>query len=198
MMDGFTSLMQRSFGITLLATFSRSRERLSKSTKRETVVLWTVSFLLLIKKENTPVRPRPQLSYHPVRSTLQRKDSVGNFEKHKMRGLFGVFPNVYLTLNTERRFSMKGIKFLGICILVMGLVLAINQQALAQKVTTLKLAHGYPIPHTRNIVAQKMAELTQNYSQGGIRIEIYPAAQLYRAKEELDALIMGSVDITLH
>lgn len=92
---------------------------------------------------------------------------------------------------------MKGIKFLGICILVVGLVLAINQQALAQKVTTLKLAHGYPITHTRNIVAQKMAELTQKYSQGRIKMEIFPASQLYSAKEELDALIMGSVDITL-
>jgi TRAP-type C4-dicarboxylate transport system substrate-binding protein len=42
-----------------------------------------------------------------------------------------------------------------------------------------------------------MAELAQKYSQGSIKIEIYPAAQLYGAKEELDALIMGSVDITL-
>ncbi len=84
-----------------------------------------------------------------------------------------------------------------IVILAAAMVLAVCQEGLAQKVTTLKLAHGYPITHTRNIVAQKMADLAQKYSQGGVKIEIYPAAQLYGAKEELDALIMGSVDMTL-
>jgi C4-dicarboxylate-binding protein DctP len=92
---------------------------------------------------------------------------------------------------------MKQIKLLALCVMVGTLILLLNQQGFAQKVTTLKLAHGYPITHTRNIVAQKMAELAQKYGEGRIKIEIYPAAQLYSAKEELDALIMGSVDITL-
>jgi len=92
---------------------------------------------------------------------------------------------------------MKQIKLLALCVMVGALILLLNQQGFAQKVTTLKLSHGYPITHTRNIVAQKMAELAQKYSQGSVKIEIYPAAQLYGAKEELDALIMGSVDITL-
>ncbi len=92
---------------------------------------------------------------------------------------------------------MKWINCFGICVLIMGIVFVFNQQCLAQKVTTFKLAHGYPITHTRNIVAQKMAEVAQKYSQGRIKIEIFPASQLYSAKEELDALIMGSVDITL-
>jgi TRAP-type C4-dicarboxylate transport system substrate-binding protein len=92
---------------------------------------------------------------------------------------------------------MERKRFFLISMLALGMIFILCQQVLAQKVTTLKLSHGYPITHTRNIVAQKMAELAQKYSQGSIKIEIYPAAQLYGAKEELDALIMGSVDITL-
>lgn len=92
---------------------------------------------------------------------------------------------------------MKRIKIFGICLLSIVFGLAFHEEVRAQKVTTLKLAHGYPITHTRNIVAQKMAELAQKYSQGRIKIEIFPASQLYSAKEEVDALIMGSVDITL-
>lgn len=92
---------------------------------------------------------------------------------------------------------MKRIKLLGVCVLVLGVFLAFNQPSLAQKATVLKLAHGYPITHGRNIIAQKMAELADKYSQGRVKIEIFPAAQLYSAKEEVDALVMGSVDITL-
>ena len=65
-----------------------------------------------------------------------------------------------------------------------------------QKVTVLKLGHGLDSTHPVHLAMQRMAERTDEYSEGTMRIDIYPAQQLGTERELLELLQIGSLDIT--
>lgn len=65
-----------------------------------------------------------------------------------------------------------------------------------EDVTVLKLGHGLDSTHPVHLAMEYMAERTREYSEGNIRIDIYPGQQLGTERELLELLQIGSVDIT--
>ncbi|MCC5941131.1 MAG: TRAP transporter substrate-binding protein [Balneolaceae bacterium] len=63
-------------------------------------------------------------------------------------------------------------------------------------VTVLKLGHGLDSTHPVHLAMEYMAERTREYSEGNIRIDVYPGQQLGTERELLELLQIGSVDIT--
>jgi len=63
-------------------------------------------------------------------------------------------------------------------------------------VTVLKLGHGLDTSHPVHLAMEFMAERTAEYSEGKMRIDVYPSQQLGTERELLELLQIGSVDIT--
>lgn len=62
--------------------------------------------------------------------------------------------------------------------------------------TILKLGHGLDTTHPVHLAMSYMAEKTAEYSEGSMRIDVYPSQQLGTERELLELLQIGSVDIT--
>ena len=63
-------------------------------------------------------------------------------------------------------------------------------------ITVLKLGHGLDSTHPVHLAMAYMAERAAEYSEGNIRIDVYPGQQLGTECELLELLQIGSVDIT--
>lgn len=63
-------------------------------------------------------------------------------------------------------------------------------------ITVLKLGHGLDTSHPVHLAMEYMAERTAEYSEGKMRIDVYPSQQLGTERELLELLQIGSVDIT--
>jgi C4-dicarboxylate-binding protein DctP len=46
-----------------------------------------------------------------------------------------------------------------------------------------------------NQIQEKFKELLEKYTEGRVKVEIYPGGQLYKQSQEIDALIMGDVQV---
>lgn len=104
---------------------------------------------------------------------------------------------------------MKGKKFiaLAVCIMMSAALLASCSQPAAPapagttaapaKQITLKYGHGNAIEHLCSVYSQEWADLVKEKSNGRITIEIYPAGQLGSLVEMLEAVSLGTLDITL-
>ncbi|VDS07158.1 C4-dicarboxylate-binding periplasmic protein precursor [Paracoccus haematequi] len=67
--------------------------------------------------------------------------------------------------------------------------------ALAQDQITIKFSHVVAPDTPKGKGAQKFKELAEQYTDGRVTVEIYPNSQLYKDKEELEALQMGAVQM---
>ena len=66
--------------------------------------------------------------------------------------------------------------------------------ALAQDIT-IKFSHVVAPDTPKGKAAQKFKELAEQYTEGKVKVEVYPNSQLYKDKEELEALQLGSVQM---
>ena len=66
--------------------------------------------------------------------------------------------------------------------------------AMAQDIT-IKFSHVVAPDTPKGKAAEKFKELAEQYTEGKVKVEIYPNSQLYKDKEELEALQMGSVQM---
>jgi C4-dicarboxylate-binding protein DctP len=89
----------------------------------------------------------------------------------------------------ERR--MKSIAF------VLGAVaaLALSGQASAQSQIVIKFSHVVANDTPKGKGALKFKELAEKYTNGKVKIEVYPNSQLFKDKEEIEALQLGSVQM---
>ncbi|MFT4096870.1 MAG: TRAP transporter substrate-binding protein [Rhodoblastus sp.] len=78
----------------------------------------------------------------------------------------------------------------GFAIGVMG-----SAPATAQEPIVLKFSHVVAPNTPKGKGADKFKELGEKYTNGKVKIEIYPNSQLYKDKEELEALQLGSVQM---
>ncbi len=62
------------------------------------------------------------------------------------------------------------------------------------KVITMRLSHELPPTHQLGRAGEKFAEMVSRQSQGRLRVEIYPNAQLYKDKVAPDAVSSGAVE----
>ena len=72
---------------------------------------------------------------------------------------------------------------------------AIGLPACAQAVTVIKFSHVVAEDTPKGKGALKFKELAEKYGAGKVKVEVYPNSQLYKDKEEIEALQLGAVQM---
>ncbi|MDB5513121.1 MAG: dicarboxylate transporter, DctP subunit [Enterovirga sp.] len=67
--------------------------------------------------------------------------------------------------------------------------------ALAQAPIVIKFSHVVAPDTPKGKGADKFKELAEKYTNGRVKVEVYPNSQLYKDKEEVDALQLGAVQM---
>src|SRR3954467_15044847 len=80
-------------------------------------------------------------------------------------------------------------------ILGAALSLALAAPALAQSPIVIKFSHVVAPNTPKGKGSLKFQELAEKYTNGKVKVEVYPNSQLYKDNEELQALQLGSVQI---
>jgi C4-dicarboxylate-binding protein DctP len=73
--------------------------------------------------------------------------------------------------------------------------LALSGAAQAQQPIIVKFSHVVSIDAPKGKAALLFKELAEKYTNGRVKVEVYPNSSLYKDKEELEALQLGSVQI---
>lgn len=74
------------------------------------------------------------------------------------------------------------------------IALALAAPAFAQDIT-IKFSHVVAPDTPKGKGAEKFKELAEQYTDGKVKVEVYPNSQLYKDKEELEALQLGAVQM---
>jgi C4-dicarboxylate-binding protein DctP len=77
-------------------------------------------------------------------------------------------------------------------IAILALVALIPALASAEPITV-KFSHVVAPDTPKGKAAEKFRELAEKYTKGAVRVEVYPNSQLYKDREELEALQRGAV-----
>src|ERR1700691_4619073 len=75
------------------------------------------------------------------------------------------------------------------------LSLALAKPALADEPIVIKFSHVVTPDAPKGKAAVLFKELAEKYTNGRVKVEIYPNSSLYKDKEELEALQLGSVQM---
>jgi C4-dicarboxylate-binding protein DctP len=67
--------------------------------------------------------------------------------------------------------------------------------ASAQAPIVIKFSHVVATNTPKGLAAEKFKELAEKYTGGKVKVEVYPNSQLYKDKEELEALQLGAVQM---
>ena len=67
--------------------------------------------------------------------------------------------------------------------------------ATAQDPMVIKFSHVVATDAPKHKAAEKFKELAEKYTGGKVKVEVYPNSQLFKDKEELEALQLGSVHL---
>src|SRR3954464_11828478 len=59
----------------------------------------------------------------------------------------------------------------------------------------IKFSHVVATNTPKGLAAEKFKELAEKYTNGKVKVEVYPNSQLYKDKEELEALQLGAVQM---
>jgi C4-dicarboxylate-binding protein DctP len=78
---------------------------------------------------------------------------------------------------------------------VAAAIFAVPATALAQGPIIIKFSHVVTNDTPKGKGALKFKELAEKYTDGKVRIEVYPNSSLYKDKEEIEALQLGSVQM---
>jgi C4-dicarboxylate-binding protein DctP len=81
------------------------------------------------------------------------------------------------------------------CALLAAAVALSATAAFAQAPIVIKFSHVVAPDTPKGKGAQRFKELVEERSKGTIKVEVYPNSQLYKDKEELEALQLGSVQM---
>jgi C4-dicarboxylate-binding protein DctP len=73
--------------------------------------------------------------------------------------------------------------------------LALIGPAAAQAPIVIKFSHVVAPNTPKGLAAEKFKELAEKYTEGKVKVEVYPNSQLYKDKEELEALQLGAVQM---
>src|SRR6201985_643067 len=72
---------------------------------------------------------------------------------------------------------------------------ALVTPAAAQSPIVIKFSHVVAADTPKGKPAEKFAELAAKYTNGRVKVEVYPNSTLYKDKEELEALQLGAVQM---
>src|SRR5258708_39812499 len=73
--------------------------------------------------------------------------------------------------------------------------LAVAGPASAQSPIVIKFRHVVASNTPKGAAVEKFRELAEEYTDGKVKVEIYPNSTLYKDKEELEALQLGAVQM---
>src|SRR2546423_8549214 len=73
--------------------------------------------------------------------------------------------------------------------------LSLAGPATAQSPIVIKFSHVVATNTPKGLAAEKFKELAERYTAGKVKVEVYPNSQLYKDKEELEALQLGAVQM---
>ena len=73
--------------------------------------------------------------------------------------------------------------------------LALVGPASAQSPIVIKFSHVVAPNTPKGLATEKFKELAEKYTAGKVKVEVYPNSQLYKDKEELEALQLGAVQM---
>ena len=76
-----------------------------------------------------------------------------------------------------------------------AVVLALAAPAYAQAPIVIKFSHVVAPETPKGKGAERFKELAEKYTSGKVKIEVYPNSQLYKDKEEVEALQLGAVQM---
>src|SRR5438093_3793119 len=76
-----------------------------------------------------------------------------------------------------------------------GLLLGFPLAAGAQQPIVIKFSHVVTDDTPKGKGALKFKELAEKYTGGKVKVEVYPNSQLYKDKEEIEALQLGAVQM---
>lgn len=76
-----------------------------------------------------------------------------------------------------------------------ALALSFGLPALAQDQIVIKFSHVVAPDTPKGKGATKFKELAEQYTNGRVKVEVYPNSQLYKDKEEMEALQLGAVQM---
>src|SRR6187455_1529135 len=79
--------------------------------------------------------------------------------------------------------------------IALGVAVALAVPALAQAQTVIKFSHVVAPDTPKGKGSLKFKELAEKYTNGKVKVEVYPNSQLYKDNEELQALQLGAVQI---
>lgn len=77
---------------------------------------------------------------------------------------------------------------------LLGLV-AFSATVQAAEPVVIKFSHVVAPATPKGKAAEKFKELAESYTQGAVRVEVYPNGQLYRDRNEIEALRLGAVQM---
>lgn len=83
----------------------------------------------------------------------------------------------------------------GIAASIAVLALGLTGPASAQSPVIIKFSHVVATDTPKGKASEKFKELAEKYTGGKVKIEVYPNSTLYKDKEELEALQLGSVQM---
>lgn len=78
---------------------------------------------------------------------------------------------------------------------IAALVFGLSGPASAQAPIIIKFSHVVATDTPKGKASEKFKELAEKYTGGKVKVEVYPNSTLYKDKEELEALQLGSVQM---
>lgn len=76
-----------------------------------------------------------------------------------------------------------------------GLMAGFAAPGLAQEPTVIKFSHVVAPDTPKGKASLRFKELAEKYTDGKVKVEVYPNSQLYKDKEEVEALQLGAVQM---
>jgi C4-dicarboxylate-binding protein DctP len=91
--------------------------------------------------------------------------------------------------------NMRKLILAAASVAALGFAFALAGPASAQAPIIIKFSHVVATDTPKGAAAEKFKELAEKYTDGKVKVEIYPNSTLYKDKEELEALQLGAVQM---
>src|SRR3972149_5629137 len=80
-------------------------------------------------------------------------------------------------------------------LIILSVLVVFKSYAIAE-VIVIRISHDAPVTHTVHVIVTKLAALVKEKSKGSLEVKIFPAGQLYKSKEAVEAVKRGDIEMT--